>query len=84
MQIAKAADHYEIMVECDRAKESQATPFKRTRLSLTAATHTRRLRPVDAIIVDYITSTGQGAHRNHSGSNGITLLVRDIERYHRS
>ena len=53
MQIAKAADHYEIMVECDRAKERQTTPIKTTRLSLTAATHTRRLRPVDAIIVDY-------------------------------
>ena len=59
MQIAKAADHNEIMVECDRAKERQATPIKTTRLSLcslTAATHTRatrRLRPVDAIIVDY-------------------------------
>ena len=56
MQIAKAADHYEIMVECDRAKERQATPIKTTRLSLTAATHTRatrRLRAVDAIIVDY-------------------------------
>ena len=34
MQIAKAADHYEIMVECDRAKERQATPIKTTRLSL--------------------------------------------------
>ena len=63
MQIAKAADHYEIMVECDRAKERQATPIKTTRLSLTAATHTHEQHgafvPLMRSLSTMIASTGR-------------------------